>query len=201
MLSQSGISPAGFRPVPAGFNSLAPAISKLLDDANNAVAHDSEIVRSCLARALALLRDDATSDNAASNDARRQPVPAPTRSGLAPWQVGRVTAYFHQHLDQPIRVADLAAISRLSASYFSVAFRRSFGSSLRGFLSGLRVERAQNLMLSTTQPLSRIALDCGFCDQAHLSRQFRRTVGRTPQSWRREHIGQPSALSTGSIRL
>jgi len=133
----------------------------------------------CLAQASALLRDSfALSDSGELHQT--------SRSGLAPWQVRRVRAYVEAHLDEPIRVAGLAILSRLSVSYFSVAFRCSFGVSLHKFLARLRVERPA-LMLSTGQPLSQIALACGFCDQAHLSRQFRRVTGTTPHGWRREH--------------
>jgi len=41
-------------------------------------------------------------------------------------------------------------------------------------------------MRTTSEPLARIALDCGLCDQSHLTRQFRRLVGMTPRAWRRE---------------
>jgi len=46
---------------------------------------------------------------------------------------------------------------------------------------------AQELMLSTNDPLSQIALACGFADQSHLSKQFRRRLGQTPSVWRRQH--------------
>jgi len=189
MITQSGFNPARLRPsVPVDLGRLGPAIKKLLDDAHSAVERDSDAVRSCLARALAMLREETSHDG----DRTLPPAPRHSRGGLAPWQAQRVMTYLEAHLDEPIRIAELATLSRLSVSYFSVAFRRSFGSSLRTFLAGLRIERAQMLMLSTDQPLSQIALGCGFCDQAHLSRQFRRVVGRTPRSWRREHIGQPA---------
>ncbi|WP_225890025.1 helix-turn-helix domain-containing protein [Indioceanicola profundi] len=49
-----------------------------------------------------------------------------------------------------------------------------------------RIERAKHLMLTTDEPLARIALDCGLADQSHLTRLFRTRVGMSPQSWRRE---------------
>jgi AraC family transcriptional regulator len=177
------------RPLAIAPSSLLPALSKLLDDANGALEHDNAVARSCLAQALTLLRQQKLP--ADDTDA---PAPStPIRSGLAPWQILRVKAYVEEHLDGPVRVADLASLSRLSVSYFSVAFQRSFGTSLSVFLARLRVERAQAMMQSTDQKLSQIALACGFCDQAHLSRQFRRVVGSTPRRWRQEHAMQAAA--------
>jgi AraC family transcriptional regulator len=40
-------------------------------------------------------------------------------------------------------------------------------------------------MVQTDAPLSHIALQCGFVDQAHLCRQFRKVTGETPAAWRR----------------
>jgi AraC family transcriptional regulator len=159
---------------------LRPSLSKLLDDATNALEYDTEAACSCLAQASALLRDRVVPGESRASHGT-------ARSGLTPWQVRRVRAHIDARLGGPIRVAELAALSRLSVSYFSVAFRRSFGVSLDKFLARLRVERARTLIVSTSQPLSQIALACGFCDQAHLSRQFRRVTGSTPFGWRRAH--------------
>jgi len=57
-----------------------------------------------------------------------------------------------------------------------------------------RVARAQHLLISTGEPLTQIALVCGFSDQSHFSRSFRRTVGASPGQWRRMN---PAPLGGG----
>jgi AraC family transcriptional regulator len=165
-------------------NLLGPTLIKLLNDASSAVEHDTGTVRSCLAQAASLLKAEGLSVD------RKPSLPA-KRGGLAPWQQARVKAHIETHLDARIRASDLAALSRLSASYFSVPFKRSFGATVQAYVARQRVERAKTLMLSTLQPLSEIAVACGFCDQAHLCRQFRRIIGDTPKSWRNEHVARP----------
>jgi transcriptional regulator GlxA family with amidase domain len=110
---------------------------------------------------------------------------------LAPWQENRVKSYIEANLEQSIRVAELAALSRLSERYFAVAFKQNIGLTTNAFILLRRVERAQNLMSSTKRPLADIALACGFSDQAHFCRRFRRITGCTPKAWRREH-GDPT---------
>jgi len=76
---------------------------------------------------------------------------------------------------------------RLSAGHFCRAFKRSLGVAPVAYIAGRRVACAQHLMLATDEPLSQIALACGFYDQAHLTRVFRRYAGTSPHDWRRRH--------------
>jgi AraC family transcriptional regulator len=186
-MSMQTAFPATIGPSEPG--SILPVLNKLLDDARGALEGDNATARSFLVQALTLLHQQ---DAPTRTDLQAVPIP-PARGGLAPWQIRRVRAHIDAHLDGPIRAGELAAISRLSVSYFSVAFQRSFGVSLSVFLARLRVERAQAMMQSTSHKLSQIALACGFCDQAHLSRQFRRVVGTTPRRWRQENVLQQAA--------
>jgi AraC-like DNA-binding protein len=113
--------------------------------------------------------------------------PQPNSGGLAPWQMRKVAAYVERHLGNALRVSDMALQVRLSPSHFSRAFRQSFGMAPYMHVMIARLERSRHLMLSTPQPLSHIALECGFCDQAHLSRVFNRFMGISPDAWRRRH--------------
>jgi AraC-like DNA-binding protein len=116
------------------------------------------------------------------------------RAVLAPWQAHRVVAHIDANLSQNLRLTDLAAIARLSSSYFSRAFKGSFGKAPHAFIIERRIVRAQQEMLAADDPLSQIAIACGFADQAHLSRAFRRLTGRTPHAWRRAR--RPRAADT-----
>ena len=90
-----------------------------------------------------------------------------------------------EHIDRPIRVADLSALLELSQPHFSRVFRLSYGETPHAYILRRRVELAAQLMLASRAPLSEIALKCGFHDQAHLSKQFRRLTGEPPAAWRR----------------
>ena len=120
-----------------------------------------------------------------------------SRGGLASWQAKRVVAYIESNIGLSLRVADLAGIVQLSISYFSHAFRKSFGQSPRAYVEVQRMRHAQVIMLNTREPLSQVALACGMSDQAHFTRVFRRIVGITPSVWRRQFQSQP--MSAGNI--
>jgi AraC-like DNA-binding protein len=63
---------------------------------------------------------------------------------------------------------------------------RRVGVSAHRWLVLRRIERAKALMLTTQSPLSDIALEAGFSDQASFNRTFRQFVGISPGRWRRE---------------
>ncbi len=108
-----------------------------------------------------------------------------TTGGLAPWQVKKVKQYIDDRISHGIPLDELAQQVRLSTSYFSAAFKATFGVPPHNYVVSCRVEHAKQRMLSTNAPLCEIALDCGLADQSHLSRVFRRVTGTTPSAWRR----------------
>jgi AraC family transcriptional regulator len=120
-------------------------------------------------------------------EARNGTAPSDTRV-LAPWQTRKVKEFIETSLDTTIRLRDCASKARLSASYFSHAFKATFGTTVCHYIRQRRIERAQQLMLLSNQPLSQIALACGFADQAHYCRVFRDMVGLNPKTWRRRNM-------------
>jgi AraC family transcriptional regulator len=156
----------------------AARLGRLLAEAFDAIDHDRDAARQSLTQAFALL------------DARPRAAPKAIDLGvLAPWQAKKAIAHIQAHLDAPIRIADLAALARLSRSYFSRAFKATFGCAPQPYILERRIALAQDLMLTTEEPLCGVALACGFSDQAHLSRIFRRLVRNSPHAWRRAHRG------------
>jgi transcriptional regulator GlxA family with amidase domain len=100
----------------------------------------------------------------------------------------RVLAYIEANLGSKIDTRELADQVALSNSHFSRAFTRSFGLPPMAYVATRRVERAKLMMTSTRQQLAAIAMACGFADQSHLNRSFRRRVGVSPGIWRRTQV-------------
>lgn len=157
-----------------GFGAL---LARLLSDAVEGLDGDIDRVRACLSRAVALV--DGASTSAEDTD----------RGGLAPWQARKISALVEAKLEYGVGITELAATARLSRSHFSRAFKAQFGRSPHQYILERRVARAQHLMLVTNCRLCDVAQACGFSDQAHLSRMFRRLVGAAPNTWRRARFG------------
>jgi AraC family transcriptional regulator len=124
---------------------------------------------------------------------RQQIYPPPAelgpggRGSLPLWQSRKVLEYIDTHITGAVRVGDLCALIQRSEAYFSRSFKRTFGESPHSFVTRRRVELAARYMLTTDASLSDIALRCGFADQPHLCKHFRRAVGESPAAWRRVH--------------
>jgi AraC family transcriptional regulator len=155
---------------------LSATLFKLIADATEVLDGDHQ-ARTLLERAAALLQSGAPE--------RGAKAAAPRRAALAPWLAKRVAGHIDANLDRRLPLDELAGIAKLSNSHFSRAFKGVFGETPHAFIVCRRIERARREMLDGQEPLSRIAVSCGFADQAHLARLFRRATGLSPSEWRR----------------
>ncbi len=126
--------------------------------------------------------------------------PVARRATLLAWQVPKLGDYIETHIAGPISVADLCGVVQLSRAYFSRSFKRTFGESPHSFIMRRRVELAAHWMITSNAPLSEISLKCGFTDQPHLCKQFRRASGQSPAVWRREHATHPGRCSAATAQ-
>ncbi len=159
----------------------ASLVADLVDEALFAQDGDRERARASLGRASALLKAERIGRRAA----QRETIQG---CALAPWQVRKVAAHIESRLDTALGLDELAQVARLSRSYFSRAFKRSFNTPPHDYIVRRRIERAQVEMLKSCDSLCQVALSCGFADQAHFSRVFRRLVGSPPFEWRRARL-------------
>jgi AraC family transcriptional regulator len=88
--------------------------------------------------------------------------------------------------DSAVRIAELAAANGVHPVYFARIFREFYRVTPGGYVRRLRLEAARQLVVRTAEPLSSIALECGFADQSHFVRAFRRKFGLTPGHLRRD---------------
>lgn len=104
---------------------------------------------------------------------------------LSKSKLERVEDFIQARLLQPITLEDMASVAGYSPSRFLLLFRNATGSSPHQYIMRKRLERAHDLLLHTRLSIGEIASDCGFADQSHFIRLFKRRTGLTPQQFRR----------------
>lgn len=101
----------------------------------------------------------------------------------------RVAAHFiEQRLDDPPRVEVIARYVGVSVRQLERAFEASLNMTPFAFQRQVRLRYAKWLLAETNTPITQIALDCGFSDGAHFSREFRTSFGINPLVFRRQLI-------------
>jgi AraC family transcriptional regulator len=81
-------------------------------------------------------------------------------------------------------IHDLAREAAVHPDHFTRAFRQHFGVLPGDWLRERRLARACELLRDARLAISDIALACGFSDQSHMTRYFRRQYGITPAIYR-----------------
>lgn len=165
-------------------NSLAPpseGLEGLVKRALTFFDSDREVARRCLNDASVLLD---LQDSCSSGPSARSEVGS---KGLSRWQIDRALNYIEANLGSKVVSGDLANLVALSPSHFFRAFKQSMGFPPMAYVAARRIEKAKCMMASTRKKLVAIALECGFADQPHLNRSFRREVGLSPGQWRRRN--------------
>jgi len=89
--------------------------------------------------------------------------------------------YINEHLNQDIKLADLAALLSMSNFISAICLVDRHGS--HQYLIQQRVERAKQLLKQTDRSIMDIAF-CVGSSHSHLSKQFRQLTGMTPKAFR-----------------
>jgi len=105
------------------------------------------------------------------------------------WVIRQMT----EHLDEPIRVAELARERHISRIGLLEKFKKHMGCSLSDFLIGLRMQRAKYLLLESNDRINEIATLCGYRNAYYFSNAFKKHYGTSPLRYRREKLGTSGA--------
>jgi len=100
-------------------------------------------------------------------------------------RVARVVRHIQTRPGEPLKIAHLAGLARLSPYQLEQRFRKIFQITVGQFIHKVRMDLAVRRLRESDDPIARIALDCGYSDQSAFTRQFRQTVGLSPAQFRR----------------
>ena len=107
-----------------------------------------------------------------------------TTNGLPPYKLKQAINYIDRHLDENIKIKDVATLIGISQYYFCRLFRESTGISPYRYVIQQRISKAKASIEENRLSLSDIAIECGFSSQSQMTRHFRKLVGITPKAYR-----------------
>jgi YesN/AraC family two-component response regulator len=98
--------------------------------------------------------------------------------------IRKAMAYIHAHYAEPITREEIADHIGISADYLTDCFRQELGIPPITYIRRYRIRQACELLRSSNQSITQLALAVGFSDSAHFTRTFQREVGMTPRAYR-----------------
>ncbi|MFZ5496544.1 MAG: helix-turn-helix transcriptional regulator [Verrucomicrobiota bacterium] len=105
----------------------------------------------------------------------------PSRESLA---LIRAKEWVETHSHEPVTLASVAAVARMSAWSFSRSFHDTFGTTFRDFLAGRRIGQACQMLIHSNRAIGEIATATGFRSISQFNRTFRKLAGQSPRSFR-----------------
>lgn len=95
--------------------------------------------------------------------------------------------FLHEHYTDPdFRTEKLAELSGITPRYFYILFSQKFNMSPKEYLTGLRMERAKELLADYKYNVSEISQQLGYSDVYHFSKIFKLKNSCSPLEYRRE---------------
>lgn len=108
------------------------------------------------------------------------------REGKTIKPIHKCKEYLEKHYMEEISLEIVAGVFHFNPSYFSTLFKNTFGKSFSDYLSQIRMEKAEELLLQSDYKIKEVALKVGYRDSNYFIRTFKKKYGITPDEFRRK---------------
>jgi AraC-like DNA-binding protein len=107
-----------------------------------------------------------------------------THDVFASAAIRKAKRHVEERYTEKISSRDLAQLVGLSPEHFCRTFKQATGVRLTEYIARLRVTKACEALVHSDQPISHIALDCGFQSLAQFNKTFKKYAGTSPTDYR-----------------
>ena len=173
------LSAAGLGPSQPIYRPKNAAMAEPVRDAMLYIAGHSSASTLCLIGHLCLFLDALIQ----SSSTRR----AVRSSRIQDFYIQEAVTFMEHNYQRELTVEEIADVCKLNRSYFSKLFRDIMGCPPQEFLIRLRLSRAAELMKTTKSSIGDISAACGYPNQLHFSRAFKKRYGVSPREWRNQN--------------
>ncbi|MCF0130007.1 MAG: helix-turn-helix domain-containing protein, partial [Pseudobutyrivibrio sp.] len=101
--------------------------------------------------------------------------------------ISSIEKEIEEHYRDNITLKSLGDKYYINSSYLGQLFRKAHDMSFKDYLTKVRVEKAVNLLVSTSEKIERIAEEVGYSDSDYFIRKFIELKGCTPSKYRRNN--------------
>lgn len=98
--------------------------------------------------------------------------------------IDRAKQYIRQHFAEDLSLEEAAETVHLNPFYFSKLFKQHVGETFIDYLTGLRIDRAKQLMEEQDLSLKEVSYQVGYKDPNYFSRVFKKVTGVAPSEYR-----------------
>lgn len=109
------------------------------------------------------------------------------RIGLATPKIRQAIECMEKHLEEDLAPAEIAEELGFSVRQLERLFRQHLKQSPKKYFTGMRLDRAQRLLLQSSMSVLEVATATGFNSASHFSKTFRKRFGSSPYSMRALH--------------
>jgi two-component system response regulator YesN len=100
--------------------------------------------------------------------------------------IGKALDYMRSHLHDNLTLAKVAEHIHMNPSYFSHLFKVNTGTTFIDHLTGLRIERAKQLLQRPELKNYMLCEEIGFASYPHFCTQFKKHTGYTPSEYKQQ---------------
>lgn len=110
---------------------------------------------------------------------------SPSDKGMNPnSEIEPAVQFLRANYTSKIAIPDLAKQVNLSVSSFERNFKKAYHMTVTAYIRYMRVKESCEMLSNSMERIADIALDCGYCDQSHFHRDFKRVMNTSPSKYR-----------------
>jgi transcriptional regulator GlxA family with amidase domain len=108
---------------------------------------------------------------------------------MLPEQIRTAIRIFSEHIEDPIQIADVAEALTMSERHLERCFKKATGQSPLKYYRLMRLKKARQRVLYSTQSINQIAQSVGYASSTPMARHYAEAFGVNPADERRKLVG------------